>query len=408
LSRLDRCHSIADLRRIARRRLPRGVFDYIDGGADDEVSLANNSAAFAHLQLVPQVLTDVAEVDSSTEVMGRRIDMPLVLAPTGLSRLFHHLGERAVARAAARAGTVYSLSSASTVSIEDIGALTDGPKWFQIYVWRDRALLSDFMARCRAAGFDALCLTVDVQVAGNRERDLRNGMALPPRLTARLALDVLRHPLWWANLLARPPLTLANVATSMQVEGTGLTTMVDYVNAQFDRSVTWDDARWMIDQWGGPFAIKGILDPADAQRAVAAGATGIIVSNHGGRQLEHAPAPIEVLPEIAAAVAGRADVILDGGVRRGTDVLKAVALGAKACMAGRPYLYGLAAGGEAGVDRALGLLKDEIRRDMALLGVRDLGQLGPARIRARPEALSHPPARAQAAPPPRLDVVKSG
>jgi L-lactate dehydrogenase (cytochrome) len=334
LRHVGQCYSIDDLRKLARKRLPRAIFDFADGGAEDEVSLRSNESRFGRWQLVPQALTNVSEIDMSTTVMGQRIALPLILSPTGLTRVFHHDGEVAVASAAERAGTIYTLSSVSSVSMEDIGALGDGPKWFQIYVWRDRALVKDFIARARAAGFQALCLTVDVQVSGRRERDMHNGLSLPPKLSPRLAWDIALHPRWGINKLRTPAVVPANVAG--QATGADLGTVIKFVDSQFDRSVTWDDAAWMIGEWGGSFAIKGILSAADAVRAVEIGATGIIVSNHGGRQLDHTPAPIEVLPEIVDAVAGRADVILDGGVRRGTDILKAVALGAKACMVGRP------------------------------------------------------------------------
>lgn len=384
------CHSINDLRLLARKRLPRSVFDFIDGGAEDEVSLRSNQTGFGSYELVPRVLTDVSNVDMSTTVMGQRIDMPVILSPTGMSRIFHHRGEAAVAPAAARAGTIYTLSSMSSVSIEDVGALSDGPKWFQIYVWRDRNLVKDFIERARKAGYHALCLTVDVQVSGRRERDMRHGLSLPPKLTPRLAFDIGRHPGWWINKILSSPVVPANVSGTAAGDGEDLSTVIKFVDRQFDRSVTWDDAAWMIKEWGGPFAIKGILNSSDAVRAVEIGASGIIVSNHGGRQLDHTPAPIDVLPEIVDAVAGRADVILDGGVRRGTDVLKAVALGAKACMVGRPYLYGLAAGGASGVDRTLNLMGDEVSRDMILLGTPTLDDIGPHHLRAKQTSPSYP------------------
>ncbi len=375
------CHSISDLKDRAKRRLPRAVFDFIEGGAEDEVSMRANESGFGHYELIPRTLVDVSRVNLATEVMGQRIELPLILSPTGLSRTFHFQGERAVAPAAARMGTIYSLSTASSVSIEDIGALTDGPKWFQIYVWRDRDLVKDLIERARGAGYHALCLTVDVQMMGKRERDLRNGLSVQPKLTPRLLLDAARRPGWWFNLLRSPPLQMANVVGKIPGADDGLSTAAQFVDSQFDRSVTWDDAEWMIRQWNGPFAIKGILTAEDARRCVDIGATGVIVSNHGGRQLDHVPAPIEVLPEIVDAVDGRADVILDGGVRRGSDILKALALGAKACMAGRPYLYGLAAGGEAGVDRALAVLRDEVERNLILMGVPDVAELGPRHVR---------------------------
>ncbi len=377
---LDHCHDISDLRHAAKKHLPRFVFDFMDGGADDEVSLKSNSENFEHYSLVPQVLTDVSNVNMETTVMGKKIPMPLIFSPTGLSRLFHFEGERAVAKAAAEAGIIYSLSSGSSVSIEEIGALTNGPKWFQIYVWRDRDLVKEFISRARVSGYHALCLTVDVQVYGNRQRDLYNGMTTPIRPTRKLALDLISHPRWWLNLITNGQPQLANVKDKMGTNRNDLNSQAAYINRQFDRSVTWEDAAWMIREWGGEFAIKGILSVSDALKAVEIGATGIIVSNHGGRQLDHTPSPISALPHIVEAVGGKADVILDGGVRRGTDILKAVALGAQACMIGRPYLYGLASGGETGVSHTLQIFSEEMKRDMSLLGVRSISEISKQHI----------------------------
>ena len=351
------------------------VFDYLDGGAEDEVTLQRNCTAFGNFALLPRVLVDVSEVSLSTTVLGREVGLPVLLSPTGLSRLFHHQGELAVIPAAARAGTIYSLSSVSSYDIETAAAASDGPKWFQIYVWKDRTVIRDFIRRCREAGYHALCLTVDLPVLGQRERDLRNGMTMPPRLTPASILDAVIHPDWTWHYLTTPRPVLANVAG---IPGKGLndiTTQAQHANSQLDPSVTWDDVAWMMEVWRGPFAIKGILSVEDAKQAVATGVHGIIVSNHGGRQLDHTPAPIDVLPEIVAAVGGRAEVILDGGIRRGSDVVKALALGARACMIGRGYLYGLGAAGEAGVNRALELLRAEIRRTMQLLGCTSVQQL---------------------------------
>jgi L-lactate dehydrogenase (cytochrome) len=379
--RLARCHSIEDLRRAAQRRLPRAAFDYADGGAEDEVTLRRNRDAFSFYALLPRTLLDVSHVDLSTELFGQRLALPLVLAPTGITRLFHHQGERAVARAAQDAGIPYTLSSLSTTSIEDLAADVIGPHWFQVYVWRDRSLVRDFFDRCRASGYSTLCLTVDVPALGQRERDLRNGMTIPPRLTVGALLDAALHPGWCWKWLTTPRIRFENVVGSAHAPARDMTTLWGYITEQFDTALTWDDLGWMIREWDGPFAVKGILRSDDAARAVALGARGIIVSNHGGRQLDHVPAPLEVLPEIVAAVEGRAEVILDGGIRRGTDVLVALALGARACMLGRPYLYGLAAGGEAGVAHALALLGAELRRAMMLVGARSVAELDPSLLR---------------------------
>jgi L-lactate dehydrogenase (cytochrome) len=276
---------------------------------------------------------------------------------------------------------MYSLSTMGSTSIEAVAAASDGPKLYQVYVFKDRELCREFIARCKAAGYKALCLTVDVPVPGNRERDLRTGMTIPPSITLRSAFNVARHPRWLWHYLTTPRLALANVAHKVTQGSRDVSTLAAYIHRQFDRTVTWDDAAWMAREWGGPFLVKGILTAEDARRAVDAGATAVAVSNHGGRQLDGTPAPVEVLAGVVDAVGDRAEVILDGGIRRGTHILKALALGARACMIGRAYLYGLGAGGEAGVTRALDVLRTELERDMALLGVRSLSELSTAHVR---------------------------
>ena len=377
---LSGCHSIADLRRAARRRLPRAVFDYMDGAAEDEVTLYRNQADFGRYELIPRFLVDVENVDLSTRVLGADIDVPFILAPTGMSRLFHHTGERAVARAAQRAGTMYSLSSVATTSIEDIAGVSDGARMLQLYVWRDRGILKEFIRRAKASGYTALCLTVDLPLAGQRERDLRNGFTVPPQIRLSNILDTMLRPDWLWGFLTHPRMTLENVRGHASA-AENLFSVIDYTTAQFDPSLTWEDMAWMIQEWGGPFAIKGILSADDARRAADTGVSAVIISNHGGRQLDHSPSPISVLPEIAGAVGDRVEVILDGGIRRGTDVIKAMSLGARAVMVGRGYLYGLGAGGEAGVDRALQLLRAEIKRNMMLTGCTSVRQLDGKYIR---------------------------
>jgi L-lactate dehydrogenase (cytochrome) len=389
---LARAGNIAELRDLARRRLPSPIFDFLDGGAEDETTLRRNSQSFDRWDLLPRFLTGVAAIDTATTIVGQPLAWPVLLAPTGTSRFFHPDGERAIARAAASADTIYCLSTMSTVSMEEIGALTGAPKWFQVYCFRNRELTLEFFARAKAAGFTALCVTVDVPVSANRERDRRSGMTIPPKLTLATLGRFARRPGWALDYLRNDAPVIANVAHKLD-EGSkkNVSSLGAYVNRQFDPSVTWKDIAWMAERWDGPLLIKGLLHPDDAKLAASIGAKGIIVSNHGGRQLDGASAAIDALPRIADAVAGAVDLILDGGIRRGTHVLKALALGAKACMIGRAYLYGLAAAGEPGVARALALLKAELVRDMALMGARSVAEVTRDAVAARDLRLSHPP-----------------
>ncbi|MFZ5610553.1 MAG: alpha-hydroxy acid oxidase [Pseudomonadota bacterium] len=377
---LSRCRNIADLRMLARRRLPAPMWHYMDGGADDERSLARNTAAFADYDLIPRYLVDVGEISLKTRLLGCDLDLPFFLAPTGMSRLFHHDKEPGVARAAARFGTLYSLSTVATTSIEEVARASDGPKMFQVYVHKDRGLTREFVARCKAAGYAALCLTVDMPVAGNRERDLKTGMTLPPRFGPRSLLSFAAHPRWTWHLVRQPDFALANVSHRIAAKDVSL---MSYVNAQFDRGVNWDDAAWLAGEWGGPLVIKGLLSAEDARHAADIGAAAVMVSNHGGRQLDGAIAPIDCIAPLRAAVGDRLALILDGGVRRGSHVLTALALGADAVSIGRAYLYGLAAGGEAGVERALAILKAEMERAMALIGARTIADIRPEMIKGR-------------------------
>lgn len=377
LAALQACHSIADLRSLAQRKLPKVMFDYIDGGAEDEVTLQRNSSDFSRYSLVPRTLTDVSTVQLGTRIQGIDSSLPLLFSPTGGNRLFHHEGELAVAPVAAAKGLIYSLSSMSTYNIETVAAHTNATKWFQIYVWKDRGVVKEFIARCKESGYHALILTVDVQTSGQRERDLRNGFTLPPRFTAASLFDMALHPGWWWHMLTKPRITLANVAGKAGIGVSNATSMGQYAASQLDPSVSFDDLAWMIEQWGGPFLVKGLVAPEDAKRAAEIGATGLMLSNHGGRQLDHSISPIATLPAVVDAVEGRAELIVDGGVRRGTDIIKALCLGATACSIGRPYLYGLAAGGQPGVDRAITLLQTELKRAMMLLGCDDVRKLGP-------------------------------
>lgn len=374
---LKNCITVEDYRRRARRALPAPIYDYLAGGADDEWSVSNNENAFNRFQLMPEYLRDISKIDMSATVLGAKLAAPLILAPTGMSRLFHHEKEFGVVRAAHKAGLMYSLSTMSTTSIEDVASASAGANMFQIYIHKDRSLTDEFVDRAKAARYDALCLTVDTPLAGNRERDQRSGFEIPPRLKLKSLLSFAAHPRWTYNLLRHPDFNLANLKGRQGTLGSssGALGVIEYVNSQFDRTVTWDNVARIIERWGGPFAIKGLQSPEDAARAVDIGASAIMISNHGGRQLDFAPAPIDCVAPMRDKIGGQLELIVDGGVRRGTDVLKAVGQGANAVSFGRPYLYALAAGGERGVQQYLGALKDELARDMALLGARNLSEI---------------------------------
>ena len=372
---LNNCHNIADLRRRAKKALPRPMFDYIDGGSDDEWSLQRNTEAFNDYELLPNQLNNIENISLNTKLLGLELDLPFFLAPTGMTRLFHHEKELGVCRAAEKFGALYSLSTLATTSLEEVAAATASPKMFQIYMLKDRELTREFVQRCKASHYNVLCLTVDTMIAGNRERDLVNGMIMPPKITPKNLLSYATSFNWLFHLALNPDFKLANVAHRVDALGGGAMGLIDYVNSQFDRSVTWDDLAWLIEQWGGPFVIKGLQSPADAKRAVDVGASAIMVSNHGGRQLDTTPAPIDCIAPIRDAIGDQLELIMDGGIRRGTHIIKALAQGADACSIGRPYLYGLAAGGQKGVERALSLLKAEVERDMALLGVSSISEI---------------------------------
>ena len=373
--RLARAASVADLRRIARRRLPAGVFDYIDGGAEDERTLAANEDAFVRTGFRPRVLRGVEKVDAGASILGRPAAYPLVLAPTGFSRIADPQGELAVARAADRAGIPYTLSTLSTRSIEEVRAVSDGRLWFQVYAWRDRGLVREMVERAAAARFEALVLTVDTAVLGRRERDVRRGFSLPPAIGPRTLVDGILHPAWTMSLLRAEPIRFANVVGRDVGDGASPVTLSDYINTQFDPALSWDDVSWLRSVWEGPVVIKGIQTVEDAVLAADAGVDAIALSNHGGRQLDGAPAAFALVAPVADAVAGRTEILCDGGVRRGSDIVKAVAAGATAAMAGRAYLYGLGAAGERGVDRVLEWFRADVVRTMGLLGVGSIGDL---------------------------------
>ena len=368
-SRLANAADLNDLRTLARRRAPRMVFDYVDGAAESERSLRASVGAFDRLTFRPRILRDVSTVSTATEVLGRRIAMPLVLGPTGFTRMMHREGESAVARAAAAAGIPYALSTMGTTTAEEVAASApEGWNWFQLYVVRDRERSEHSLALARAAGMDVLVLTVDVPVAGARLRDVRHGMTIPPALHWRSALRTLSHPAWWWDFLTSEPLRFATA-------GGAPDDLAGIINTMFDPAVTLADLEWLRNVWDGRILVKGVQDERDARDLVDIGIDGVVVSNHGGRQLDRAPAPLELLPRVRDAVGDTAAVFLDGGVRSGADIAAAVALGANAVFVGRAYLYGLMAGGEAGVRRALTILHTELARTLQLLGVRDTGHL---------------------------------
>jgi L-lactate dehydrogenase (cytochrome) len=381
--RLSDCHNVSDFRRLARVRLPSPIFNYIDGAADDEVTKNRNTASFDDCDLVPNVLAGVADIDMSTTVMGRKIGMPLMLSPTALQRLFHWQGERAVARTAQDFGTWFGISSLATVSIEEIGATITSPKMFQLYIHKDKGLNASMIERCKVAKFDAITLTVDTIVAGNRERCLRSGFTSPPRFTPASVLSYAAHPGWVANYLLREKFALPNLDTHVDAGTNVAVSVADYFNTMLDQSMDWKMAEKVRSDWGGEFCLKGIMSAEDAKRAADIGATAIMVSNHGGRQLDGGRSPFDQISEIADAVGGTLDIICDGGIRRGSHVLKAIAAGATACSGGRLYLYALAAAGEAGVQRVIGKLHAEIERDMKLMGVQSVNALDSSMLRYR-------------------------
>jgi L-lactate dehydrogenase (cytochrome) len=374
---LARCHSIDDVARLARRRLPAAAAGYLDGGGEDEYTLRRNREAFDEIELVPYVLRDVHDVDTSTTILGSPVPAPIALAPVGAPRLIHHEGELAVARAASRAGVPYAVGTLATVPMARIAEHAgSGVLWFQLYVWGDRGAARDLIAEARELGYRALLLSVDVAVRSKRERELQAGLALPtPHLTLRTVLDAARHPRWTWRFLTSEPIGFPNLEMSPRGPAG--------VDQLFDGTVTWRDVEWIRDEWAGPLAVKGFLSPEDSIRAADTGVDAIIVSNHGGRQLDHVPATVQLLPAIVDAVGDRTEILFDSGIRRGTDVLAALALGARAVLIGRAYLYGLAVAGERGVRFAIDLLTAELRTALALIGAPRLEYVDAKSIRRR-------------------------
>ena len=377
---LNDCYNFNDFRKLAKKNLPAPIFHYIDGGSDDETTLRRNTESFAKCDLVPNILASVGEPDLSTTVFGEKIDLPLFLSPVAMQRLFHHEGDKASAKAAEKFGTFYSMSTMANSTIEEISNISGGPKMFQIYIHKIKGLTDNLIDRCKSSGFKAMCLTVDTVVAGNRERDHRWGFTTPPKLTLKSILGFMMRPKWVFNYLTHEKFQLANVANFTK-KGTSIAKgVMEYINEQYDPAMNWKDAEYCIKRWGGPFAIKGVMSVEDAKRAVDIGASAILLSNHGGRQLDGSRSPFDQLPAIADAVGGKLEIILDGGIRRGTHVLKALSLGATACSFGKGFLFGLSAGGQKGVEAILQRMHDEIRRDMILLGCKNIQELNKSKI----------------------------
>ena len=372
---INNCHNVKDFRNLAKKRLPSPIFHYIDGAADDEITYKRNTDAYEECDLIPNVLSGVDKVDMSTTVMGQKLDIPLYCAPTALQRLFHHEGEIGVAKAAEKFGTMFGISSLGTASIEEISNLVKTPKLFQLYVHKDKGLNKALIERCKESNFEAMAVTVDTAVGGNRERDLYTGFTIPMKLKLSSVVSFMLHPKWAVDYFTKPKWELSNLKDHIS-EGTKvMTTIGDYFTKMLDNSMSWKDVENINKEWGRQFAIKGVMSVDDAKKAVDVGASAIMVSNHGGRQLDGSRSPFDQLAEIVDAVGDKIDVICEGGIRRGTHVLKALSLGAKACSGGRMYLYALAAGGQKGVEKSLSNLRNEIERDMKLMGVSNVKEL---------------------------------
>ena len=377
---INDCYNFEDFRKLAKKKLPAPIFHYIDGGSDDEVTLNRNTTAFNDCDLVPNILASVGEPDLSTTVFGRKIDMPLFLSPTAMQSLYTPEGDKASARAAEKFGTMYSMSTMASFSIEEIANISSGPKLFQLYVHKDQSITDDLIDRCRRANFDGLCLTVDTLVAGNRERDHRTGFTTPPKLTLESLLSFAMRPEWVFKYLTNKKFELANIKHKTD-KGTNIAkSVIDYINEQYDPKMNWKDAEYCIKRWNGPFALKGVMSVEDAKRAIDIGCTAIMISNHGGRQLDGSRSPFDQVKAISDAVGDKLEIILDGGIRRGTHVLKAIAAGATACSFGKAFLFSLGAGGQKGVERLLENMQKEIRRNMILMGCKSVKDLDASKI----------------------------
>jgi L-lactate dehydrogenase (cytochrome) len=372
---LSRAAHIGDLRDMAKSHLPLGIFDYIDGGAEDEITMRRNSEAFAGYEFVPRILRDVSNIDTTTTFLGRHLSSPIIFSPTGFTRIAHSDGELSVERVAARHGLPYCLSTLSTRSIEEVARVSDGPKWFQVYVWKDRELVKDMLSRAANNGYDTIMLTVDTAVLGRRERDVRRGFTLPPTLGLGTLLDGITHPSWTWDFVRHDPITFANISGAAGRSAGTAVTLSDFISEQFDPALSWSEIDWFRQNWTGNIILKGVQSVDDAVQAHTVGIDAVALSNHGGRQLDGAPTPLQLLAPVAHATNGHLPLLCDGGIRRGSDIVKALALGASVCTMGRSYLYGLGAAGEAGVEKALTMLTSEMRRTMQLTGVRSVAEI---------------------------------
>ena len=380
---INDCYNFEDFRILAKKKLPAPIFHYIDGGSDDEITLKRNTSSFNECDLVPNILTSVGEPDLSTSVFGRKIDMPIFLSPTAMQSLYTPEGDKASARAAEKFGTMYSMSTMASFSIEEVANVSSGPKLFQLYIHKDKSITDDLIDRCKRANFDGLCLTVDTLVAGNRERDHRTGFTTPPKLTFESLLSFAMRPAWVFKYLTNKKFELANIKHKTD-KGTNIAkSVIDYINEQYDPKMNWKDAEYCVKRWNGPFALKGIMSVEDAKKAVDIGCSAIMISNHGGRQLDGSRSPFDQLKAISDAVGDKIEIILDGGIRRGTHVLKALAAGATACSFGKAFLFSLSAGGQEGVERLLHNMQQEIRRNMILMGCKNIKELDRSKITYR-------------------------
>ena len=380
--KLKHCHNFHDFRKLAKKKIPSPVFHYIDGAADDEMTHRRNTKAFDDVDLVPNVLRDVSKIDLSTTVFGKKLDLPFYCSPTALQRLFHYDGEKAVGRAAAKFNTMFSVSTLSTTSIEVLEPI-DAPKLFQYYYHKDKGLNDAMVEKAKEANFDVLALTVDTITSGNRERDFRTGFTSPPRITLSSAFSYVTKPMWGINYLTKGKFELPLLKDHVSELSNVATSIGDYFGKMLDQSMNWKDAEELKSKWGGQFALKGVMSVEDAKKAVDIGCNGIIVSNHGGRQLDGSRSPFDHIAEIVDAVGDKIDIIMEGGIQRGTHILKALSIGAKACAGGRMYLYALAAAGQNGVEKALGIYRDELERDMKLMGCTKIRDLSRKNLRFR-------------------------